>query len=424
MIETIQYDEKVGYYPIDWDLKKVKNLGDFFGGSTPSTIDPTNWGGEIVWLVPTDLTALNSSTTFIYDSENKITQMGFRSCSTSMLPIGTLCLSSRATIGEAVIAGVPLCTNQGFINLVPNESCNALYMLYWVKQNKNYISRYAAGTTFLEIGRRAFKNLKIALPKNYNEQRSIAEIISKVDESIEVVEKSIIAAERLKKSMLQNLLNGKLKPDGTWRSEAEFYSDEKFGKVPLGWEIKKVKEVIKLKNGKGNTTSNLKEIPDSYYKIPVFGGNGITGYYHTPLLTKETLIIGRVGEYCGNVFKTPKESWVTDNAMLVDQFLIDNVDLDFLELKLNSLNFKRFSDSTGQPKITQGGIGALYFTLPMDINEQYRISKILNVVSETICMKQSKIKSLNTLKKSLMQNLLSGKVRVNVEKINKYLEVE
>lgn len=249
---------------------------------------------------------------------------------------------------------------------------------------------------------------KPSLPK----QTAIANILSKVDEAIESVKKSIDAAERLKKSLMQNLLTGKMKADGTLRTEEEFYEDEKFGKVPIGWEVKKVKKCFKFKNGKGNTTSNLKQIPDEVFCIPVFGGNGVTGYYHTALLNEPTIIVGRVGEYCGNVFKTPEKSWVTDNAMLVSEVLMQDYDIDFFTMKLNSLNFKQYSDSTGQPKITQGSIGNVLFAYPENVKEQNNIILSINNISNNIKCKQSKIITLERLKKSLMQNLLTGKVRV------------
>lgn len=251
------------------------------------------------------------------------------------------------------------------------------------------------------------------LPKpSLPEQASIANILSKVDEAIESVKKSIEAAEKLKKSLMQNLLTGRMKPDCTLRTEEEFYEDEKFGKVPIGWEVKKVKNCFKFKNGKGNTTSNLKEIPDDEYCVPVYGGNGITGYYHSALLNKPTIIIGRVGEYCGNVFKTPEESWVTDNAMLVSEVLMQDYNIDFFTIKLNSLNFKQYSDSTGQPKITQGSIGGIFITYPVKIEEQNKIIYLIDNISNNIQQKQTQITTLERLKKSLMQNLLTGKVRV------------
>ena len=127
------YDERIGRFPMDWCLEQLKDAGEFVSGSTPSTTNDSYWGGDITWLVPSDLTALSDSANYIFDSETKITIEGLKSCSTNMLPIGTLCLSSRATIGEAVIAGVELCTNQGFVNIVPNEKHHALYLLYWLR---------------------------------------------------------------------------------------------------------------------------------------------------------------------------------------------------------------------------------------------------------------------------------------------------
>lgn len=255
--------------------------------------------------------------------------------------------------------------------------------------------------------------LKTILPKPTKaEQTAIANILSKVDEAIASVQNSITAAERLKKSLMQNLLTGKMKPDGTFRTPEEFYIDEKFGKIPIGWEVRKIKECFKFRNGKGNTTKNLRYYPDDTYCIPVYGGNGITGYYHTALLYKPTILVGRVGEYCGNVFQTPKKSWVTDNAMLVSEVLMQEYDIDFFTLLLNSLNFKQLSDSTGQPKITQSCIGNIHFAYPPTLVEQKEIMYKINDMSNTIMQKQHKDDILKHLKKSLMQNLLTGKVKM------------
>lgn len=304
-----------------------------------------------------------------------------------------------------------------------NETVEPNYVYYCLQQ------MYEMGITrAMQYQTTGIRNLdwklytKSVLPKPPKpEQTAIATILSKVDEAIEATQNSIKAAEKLKKALMQNLLTGKLKPDGSWRTHDEFYVDEKFGKVPKGWILGKVKKVIKLKNGKGNTTSNLKNEPDTEYNIPVFGGNGITGYYHTPLLTEPTLIIGRVGEYCGNVFLTPTQSWVTDNAMLVDKFLIEDYSLEFFKYKFNTLNFIYYSDTTGQPKLTQGSIGSILFIYPESKIEQTEIADKINSVELNITEKQIKIRTLQRLKKSLMQNLLTGKVRLDVEKVNKIL---
>ena len=298
----------------------------------------------------------------------------------------------------------------------PKEDSDILpnYFFRWLSSHdvQERITSVSEGTTGLgNLDIRFLRNMDIHYPEK-SEQFAIAAMLSKVDEAIAAVQGSIAAAERLKKGLMQNLLTGRMKPNGTLRTEEEFYLDEKFGRVPKGWKVKKVKECFKFKNGKGNTTNNLKEIPDEEYCIPVFGGNGITGYYHSALLNDPTIVIGRVGEYCGNVFQTPEKSWVTDNAMLVSDVLMTEYNIDFFTLKLNSLNFKQFSDSTGQPKITQGSIGSVLFAYPLNVDEQSGIMSLIGHVSNIIQQKQNKIAVLEKLKKSLMQNLLTGRVRV------------
>ena len=176
------------------------------------------------------------------------------------------------------------------------------------------------------------------------------------------------------------------------------------------WVIAKVKQCFKFRNGKG-FSGVLKSFPDEEFCHPVYGGNGIIGYSDKYLLEEPTIIVGRVGEYCGNVFKTQNKSWVTDNAMMVCDILLEDYDIDFWVVMLNSLSFNHYSDSTGQPKITQGGIGAISFKYPSEKEEQTAIANILSKVDEAIASIQNSIAAAERLKKSLMQNLLTGKMK-------------
>jgi type I restriction enzyme S subunit len=423
------FDDRIGYFPTDWSLEQLKDSGDFVSGSTPSTTNDNFWGGDIIWLVPSDLTALSDSTNYIFDSESKITIDGFNSCSTNMLPIGSLCLSSRATIGEAVIAGIELCTNQGFVNIIPNERHCALYLLYWVKKNKNYISRYAAGTTFLEIGRRTFRNLKIALPKELSEQKAIAGILSKVDEAIEALGNSIRAAERLKKSLMQNLLTGNLKPDGTWRSKDEFYVDEKFGKVPMGWRWGRLSEIADIIAGQSPSGEFYNDVGNG---TPMLNGPTEFTVLH-PVPVQWT---SKVTKLCsvGDILFTVRGS-STGRMNIADQTYCigrgiaairnkEDSDIDFIYYTLITISEKILAEAKGAgttfPNVSRGELLKKWILIPK--TGQTDIASKIKEMDYVAKQKQSKINSLKTLKKSLIQNLLTGKVRVDVDKINKLLE--
>ncbi len=398
----------------NWDKIKVGQLGKFYGGATPPTTDENNFGGKIVWLVPSDLTKLSESNYIVYDSENKLTEKGYKSCSAKLLPINSLCISSRATIGEVVIAGVELCTNQGFINVVTNDQVDPLYLTYWIKNNKIYIERYAAGTTFLEIGRSTFKKLDIFLPKSIIEQQSIAGVISKVDKAIESVENTIISAEKLKKSLMQNLLTGKLKTDGTWRKEEEFFHDIKYGKYPKDWSFSHFIDFAVLQRGKDLTDNDV--INGDY---PVVKSNGIQIYHNSFFVKPPGVVTGRSGTI-GKAFYLKEPFWAHNTTLYIKDFKGNNP--KFIYYLILMMDFRKYYAGTTVPTLNRNDIHRLKVAIPKSPNEQAKIVDILDSLEEVLINKEDKKNSLKKLKKSLMQNLLTGKKRIDIEKINQLLK--
>ena len=162
---------------------KIKELGKVVGGATPSTRNPENWGGSIPWLTPKDLA--NHRERFIKRGEKCISQKGYESCSTKMLPKGTVLFSSRAPIGYCAIAENDICTNQGFKSIIPNENINSLFLYYLLKSNVDAIANNASGTTFLEISGKVMEEIEVLIPEDKNEQRQIAQILDAFDRKIE-----------------------------------------------------------------------------------------------------------------------------------------------------------------------------------------------------------------------------------------------
>lgn len=137
--------------PAGWEVKTLSSVCDIFNGATPSTKDESNYGGDIIWITPKDLSDQKSK--FTFHGERNITQKGFSSCSTHMLPKGTILMSSRAPIGLVSIASNELCTNQGFKNLVPKEIIDNAYLYYYIKMHIKQIEQLGTGTTFKEVSR-------------------------------------------------------------------------------------------------------------------------------------------------------------------------------------------------------------------------------------------------------------------------------
>ena len=218
------------------DLVEVKN------GSTPSTTRSDFYDGNIVWITPKDLS--NNKSKFIYSSERKITKAGYDSCSTSLLPIGSVLLSSRAPIGLLAICAVETCTNQGFKNLVvKKDKLHNEYLYYWLKTKVKYIESLGSGTTFKEVSKGVIENLTIEIPKDLKDQQKIASVLSALDSKIELNNRINAELEAMAKTIYDYWFvqfdfpdkNGKpYKSSGgkmVWNEELK-------REIPEGWEVK------------------------------------------------------------------------------------------------------------------------------------------------------------------------------------------
>ena len=141
--------------------------------------------------------------------------------------------------------------------------------------------------------------------------------------------------------------------------------------IPDSWAWIRLGSLIRIESGKGLTTKSM--LPGN---VPVYGGNGITGYHDTPLVQKPTVVIGRVGYYCGSVHVTESEAWITDNAFITT-YPEDSIDRGYLVHCLRFMELGRNNNATAQPVVSGKKIYPLLFPLP-PLNEQKRISKELD----------------------------------------------
>lgn len=161
--------------PKGWSIRHLggpKGLTSVINGSTPSTDQPEYWNGDILWVTPTDVG--NLSGVYLLDSERRITQKGLESCSATLVPPGTVLMTSRAPVGNLAIAAKELCTNQGFKSFVPKENVNSEYLYYYLKFIIPAIQKDSHGNTFTEITKTQVEKTKIVIPDDVDLQVTIA----------------------------------------------------------------------------------------------------------------------------------------------------------------------------------------------------------------------------------------------------------
>lgn len=140
----------------------IGEVSTVMSGGTPSTGNPAYWDGDIVWVTPKDLGRPRNIE--IGASERRITQAGCNNSSAKILPIGTVLLSSRAPIGHLGISSVPLCTNQGFKNIICSDNLNNRFLFHMLRASIDELQSAGRGNTFAEIPARIVNDHVTPMP--------------------------------------------------------------------------------------------------------------------------------------------------------------------------------------------------------------------------------------------------------------------
>ena len=192
-------DENGNNYP-DWEEKRLGDICTIIGGGTPDTNNDKYWGDDINWFTPTEIIKK-----YVDCSNRKISNLGLLKSSAKILPIGTVLLTTRATLGEMSILQIEATTNQGFQSLIPNKNLVTSEFIYYCQPIiKYYCYKYANGSTFLEISKQSLAKLKLKIPY-LNEQNKISEYLSKFDNKIQQEESRLNYLQMYKKGLLQQM---------------------------------------------------------------------------------------------------------------------------------------------------------------------------------------------------------------------------
>lgn len=400
-VVEIPVEEQLYPLPEGWKWVRLGDITEIVGGGTPpSRVKEYYENGDIPWLSPADLSDYHE----IYISRGKkmLTATGLKNSSARMMPAETVCLSSRAPIGYVVIAKNPLCTNQGFKSFLPSHLYIPNFLYWYLKGNKQLLESYASGTTFLELSGSKVARIEFPLPPIDEQQRivdRIESLFSKLDEAKTKAEAVLDGFESRKAAILHKALTGELTEK--WREEKGFSFDS-WEKICLG-------KILKVSSGKGLTSKNM----DNSGKIPVYGGNGITGYHNQSNVVKNTIVIGRVGYYCGSVHYIKKKAWVTDNALIVS-FDRNKFESNFLFYLLLHTDLRQNDSSTAQPVISGSKIYPIEITITTNILEQQKIVRIL----DSLFAKEQQVKEaaesvlnqIELMKKAILTKAFRGEL--------------
>ncbi|MGH1582336.1 restriction endonuclease subunit S [Helicobacter pylori] len=397
--------------PSNWQRVRLGDVAEIIGGGTPSTQVTSFWNGSINWFTPTEI----GITKYVYKSQRTITPLGLKKSSAKLLPIGTILLTSRASIGDCAILKEVATTNQGFQSLIPLEKINNEFLYYLMLTLKNKLLKLASGSTFLEVSPNKIKNLLIPLPP-LNEQIAIANILSDVDHYLCSLDALILKKESVKKALSFELLSQRKRLKGFNQA----WQRVRLGDIGItisGLAGKTKQDFI---NGNAKYITFLNVLNNVIIDTSILENVKIYPNEKQNSFKKYDLFFNTSSE-------TPKEVGMC--AVLlddIDQVFLNSfcfgfrifdkaVDSLFLSYLINSeigrKAFENLAQGSTRYNLSKSGFNNVCLFLP-PLNEQIAIANILSDLDSEIISLKNKKRQFENIKKALNHDLMSAKIRV------------
>lgn len=413
----------IGDIPASWKRSKVKFCFSLVNGSTPESSDYDCWDGDIKWITPADM----SDTGIISHGERLITKYGYNSCGTTLLPIGSIVISSRAPIGKINITTAELCTNQGCKSLIRTGDNRYFYYLFLAGQHE--LSLLGRGTTFLELSTYDLNGFGLVIPAE-DEQKAIADFLDKecaqIDSIAADLEKQIELLQKYKKSLItETVIKGLDKSVPMKDSGADWIPYE----IPEQWELSKIKYIFNLRDEKNYQPLEEVNLISLYTDLGVvqhcdletttgnkaYTADGYKKVYVDDIVVNIILCwMGAIGisQYEGVTSPAYDVYYAIDKAVICPQYY------HYL-FKIEQFHGKCYSVGRGIMAMRWRTYSSEFrnITVPVPpMQEQCEIAEFLDkkcsIIDQIILQKEKQLKSIQQHKKSLIYEYVTGKKRV------------
>ena len=376
--------------PEDWEIKKLKDIGNVYTGITPPTSDKENFGNEHLFVTSADI----KENKYIFNSIRKLSNKGFEK--TKKFKKGDILYVCIGSIGKIALAKTDFSCNQQINVLRVNKEIDNEFVYYQLMNSFPYISKFISKRVVPIMNKTTFENLEISLPP-LDEQKRIASALSKIDAYLENTIKLIEEKERFKRGIAKKLLTCK---EGENIPEARFkgFEDE--------WETIMLGDILSYEQPKDYIVKS--EEYNNKYKYPV-------------LTAGKTFILGYTNEEFGIYNKLPViifDDFTTDAQYVDFPFKVKSSAIKILKskyyntkliyeliknIKFNARTHKRYYISEYQ---------YLKIKIPKSIKEQEDISGYLSLLDKEIDNLKKQKELIKEMKRGAMQKLLSGEVRL------------
>ena len=392
----------------NWDVKKLRDLADIRVSNVDKKIYPSERPVKLCNYMDVYTNEyIDGSIQFMEGSANdaEIERFG--------LNIGDVIITKDSETPDDI--GIPTVIHEQIDNLVcgyhlalirpDNEKIDSIFLSKYLSTSRvaNYFALHASGSTRFGLPIGAIESVEILTPP-IKEQTQIATILSTIDRAIEQTEALIAKQQRIKTGLMQDLLTKGIDENGNIRSEETHkFKDSPLGRIPVEWEVKEIGKVASLQRG-----YDIREIDFLPGNFPVIASSGIIGFHKFRTSIGPNVVVGRKGSI-GNVYYIGLDFWAHDTSLFVTNFFGNHE--RYIYYLFVYLELERFGTKSGSPSLNRNDIHPLLVSIP-NPNEQIEIARIIYNCDELLTTLSKELEKNKLQKTGLMQDLLTGKVRV------------
>ena len=402
--------------PENWVWSRLKDAFETSSGSTPLSSRVEYYkNGSVNWVRTTDL-----NNGILTECEKRITELAKKDYNLAIIPRESICIAmygGRGTIGKYALIDFDTTINQSVCAIYPNGFCYSKYIFYYMQFYRPLWMQFAAGSRKdPNINQIIIKNCLIPLPPLAEQKRIVAKLeqvlplaeeYGAAQEQLDKLNKEL--PEALKKSILQEAIQGKLVPQNPKdepasvllakiRKEKESLVEQgKLKKkdleiipidknetpfeIPDSWTWCRIGDIFTLQAGKNIASNEIHNSMSKEYQYPCYGGNGKRGFVSTYNRKGHYCLIGRQGALCGNINYADGLFYATEHAVVVEVY--SNVDVLWSGIFLSALNLNQYATATAQPGLAVANINKVLIPLP-PLAEQKRIVKKIEELYKVI----------------------------------------
>jgi len=395
--EEVRVGPKKRKIPQHWEIRNLGECAKYLNGYS---FDPSQWSDEGLPIIRIQNLTGSSDELNYYNGDELEERY--------IIEEGDLLVSWSATLGAYIWDGPKAALNQHIFKVETNGDIDRKFFYFALDQNIELLERKVHGSTMKHITKGTFESTQLPLPP-LPEQRRIAEILSTVDDAIQKTDEVIEKVKRLKKGVMQDLLTKGI-------GQKEFKKVQvgpKTMEIPKEWEVNKIEDIFEIKAGGDVNKETYSDSKDEEHPYPIYANSlenkGLYGYSSEFTYPEGSITITGRGDLGHAVYRDKKFNAIVRLIVLIPK---EKICGRFIVKFINGkINFPR--ESTGVPQLTRPQVAKGQVVLP-PLSEQCRIAEILYSLDNKIETEKSYKNRLEKLKKGLMQDLLTGKVRVNI----------